>query len=106
METKGNEIAKPEDIIRDPYVFEFLGLAEDKPVMESELERELVQQIEKFLVELGRDFMFVGTQQRVLLNNTHYVDMVFYNKILRAYVLIELKTASLTHEAEGRLICT
>jgi len=61
----GNEISTPADIIRDPYVFEFLGLPEDKPIMESDLERALVQQIEKFLLELGRGFMFVGTQQRV-----------------------------------------
>lgn len=90
---KGIEINDPSDIIRDPYVFEFLGLPENKPMLESDLERALVQQIEKFLLELGRGFMFVGTQQRVTINNTHYyVDMVFYNKILRAYVLIELKT--------------
>lgn len=101
---KGNEIATPADIIRDPYAFEFLGLPEDKPMMESDLERALVQQIEKFLLELGRGFMFVGTQQRVTLNNTHYyVDMVFYNKILRAYVLIELKTTKLTPEAAGQI---
>lgn len=100
----GNEITQPADIIRDPYVFEFLGLPEDKPIMESDLERALVQQIEKFLLELGRGFMFVGTQQRVTLNNTHYyVDMVFYNKILRAYVLIELKTTKLTPEAAGQI---
>ncbi len=101
---KGNEITTPADIIRDPYVFEFLGLPEDKPFMENDLEQALVQQIEKFLLELGRGFMFVGTQQRVTLNNTHYyVDMVFYNKILRAYVLIELKTTKLTPEAVGQI---
>lgn len=101
---KGNEITTPADIIRDPYVFEFLGLPEDKPFMESDLEQALVHQIEKFLLELGRGFMFVGTQQRVTLNNTHYyVDMVFYNKILRAYVLIELKTTKLTPEAAGQI---
>lgn len=101
---KGNEITAPADIIRDPYVFEFLGIPEDKPVMESDLEKALVQQIEKFLLELGRGFMFVGTQQRVTVNNTHYyVDMVFYNKILRAYVLIELKTTKLTPEAAGQI---
>ena len=101
---KGNEITEPSDIIRDPYVFEFLGLPEDKPVMESDLERTLVQQIETFLLELGRGFMFVGSQQRVTINNTHYyVDMVFYNKILRAYVLVELKTAKLTPEAAGQI---
>lgn len=100
----GNELAKPADVIRDPYVFEFLGLPEDKPFLESDLERAMVQQIEKFLLELGRGFMFVGTQQRVTLNNTHYyVDMVFYNKILRAYVLIELKTTKLTPEAAGQI---
>lgn len=104
MAENGIEIAEPADIIRDPYVFEFLGLPEDKPVMESDLERALVQQIEKFLLELGRGFMFVGTQQRVTVNNTHYyVDMVFYNKILRAYVLIELKTTKLTPEAAGQI---
>ena len=101
---KGIEISEPADIIRDPYVFEFLGLPEDKPVMESDLEKALVAQIEKFLRELGRGFMFVGTQQRVTVNNTHYyVDMVFYNKILRAYVLIELKTTKLTPEAAGQI---
>lgn len=101
---RGNEISAPADIIRDPYVFEFLGLPEDKPMMESDLEQALVQHIEKFLLELGRGFMFVGTQQRVTLNNNHYyVDMVFYNKILRAYVLIELKTTKLTPEAAGQI---
>lgn len=101
---QGNEINEPADIIRDPYVFEFLGLPEDKPGMESDLEKALVQQIEKFLLELGRGFMFVGTQQRVTVNNTHYfVDMVFYNKILRAYVLIELKTTKLTPEVAGQI---
>ena len=101
---KGNEIASPADIIRDPYVFEFLGLPEDKPIMESDLEKALVAQIENFLLELGRGFMFVGTQQRVTLGNHHYyVDMVFYNKILRAYVLIELKTTKLMPEAVGQL---
>ena len=68
----GIEITKPKDIIKDPYVFDFLGIPEDKPVIESDLEKALVQQIEKFLLELGRGFMFVGTQQRVTINNTHY----------------------------------
>ena len=104
LELKGNEIAKPEDIVKDPYVFEFLGLPENKPMMESDLEEALVRQIEKFLLELGKGFMFVGTQQRVTFGNTHYyVDMVFYNKILKSYVLIELKTIKLMPEAVGQL---
>lgn len=101
---KGVELQKPSDIVKDPYVFEFLGLPENKPVMESDLEKALVEKIEKFLLELGRGFMFVGTQQRVTLNNTHYyVDMVFYNKPLKSYVLIELKTTKLMPEAAGQL---
>ena len=85
-------------------MFEFLGLPEEKPFLESDLEAAFVRQIEDFLLELGRGFMFVGTQQRVTVNNTHYyVDMVFYNKILHAYVLIELKTTKLMPEAAGQI---
>lgn len=91
-------------MIKDPYVFDFLGLLEDKPMFESDLERALVIHIEKFLLELGKGFMFVGTQQRVTYNNRHYyADMFFYNKILKAYVLIELKTTQLMPEAVGQL---
>lgn len=104
LATKGQELAVPEDIVKDPYVFEFLGIPESKPVLESDLEKALVRQIEDFMLELGRGFMFVGTQQRVTQNNTHYyVDMVFYNKELHAYVLIELKTVKLMPEAVGQL---
>lgn len=82
---KGVDYTKPEDIIKDPYVFEFLGLPEEKSFLESDLEAALVRQIEDFLLELGRGFMFVGTQQRVTVNNTHYyVDMVFYNAHARS----------------------
>ena len=101
---KGNEINKVSDVIKDPYVFEFLGLPEEKVVMESDLEKALISHIEKFLLELGKGFMYVGSQQRVTLGNTHYyVDMVFYNKILKCYVLIELKTGKLISEAVGQI---
>lgn len=101
---KGIEMTQPADIIKDPYVFEFLGLPANSFFMESDLEKALVEQIEKFLLELGRGFMFVGTQQHITINNTHYyVDMVFYNKILRSYVLLELKTVKLMPEAVGQL---
>jgi predicted nuclease of restriction endonuclease-like (RecB) superfamily len=104
MASKGIDYTKPEEVIKDPYVFEFLGIPEDKPMLESDLEDALVRQIEKFLLELGRGFMFVGTQQRVTVGNIHrYVDMVFYNKIFKAYVLIELKTVKLMPEAVGQL---
>lgn len=101
---KGIEMATPLDMIKDPYVFEFLGVPENKAMLESELEKALVLQIEKFLLELGRGFMFVGTQQRVTLNNTHYyVDMVFYNKILKCYVLIDLKIGTMKPEYAGQM---
>lgn len=104
LAAEGIELLKPSDMIKDPYVFEFLGIPENKPVMESDLEKALVEQIERFLLELGRGFMFVGTQQRVTINNTHYyVDMVYYNKPLKSYVLIELKTTKLMPEAAGQI---
>jgi predicted nuclease of restriction endonuclease-like (RecB) superfamily len=104
LASKGIEMNQPSDIIKDPYVLDFVGVPENKPLMASDLERMLVRGIEDFLLELGRGFMFVGTQQRVTLNNTHYyVDMVFYNKILKAYVLIELKRTKFTPEAAGQL---
>lgn len=104
LATKGVDYSKPEDIIRDPYVFEFLGIPENKPFLESDLEAALVRRIESFLLELGRGFMFVGTQQRIPVGNTmRYVDMVFYNKIFRAYVLIELKAKEFSPEAAGQL---
>ena len=104
LSVKGIEITQPKDIIKDPYVFEFLGISENKPIMESDLQNALIQQIEKFLLELGRGFMFVGTQQRITINNTHYyADMVFYNKPLKSYVIVELKTTKLLPEAVGQL---
>lgn len=104
LATEGIDYSEPQNMIKDPYVFEFLGIPEDKPILESDLEKALVRRIEDFLLELGNGFMFVGTQQRVTVNNTHYyVDMVFYNKILRAYVLIELKTQKFTPEAAGQI---
>ena len=101
---QGQIIEKPEDIIKDPYVLEFLGLPENKPLKESGLEKKLLERIEDFLLELGRGFMFVGTQQRVTIGNIHhFVDMVFYNKILKAYVLIDLKIGNLKLDNAGQM---
>lgn len=104
LSQKGQMLDSPTDIVKNPYVFEFLGIPEQKPVLEKELERKLIRHIEEFLLELGRGFMFVGSQQRVTINNTHYyVDMVFYNKILKCYILIELKTTKLKISDGGQL---
>lgn len=101
---KGQQIEKPEDIIKDPYVFEFLGIREEKPILEKELERKLIRHIEDFLLELGKGFMFVGSQQRITINNIHhYVDMVFYNKILQSYILIDLKLRKLKSDDAGQM---
>jgi len=101
---QGQIIEKPEDIIKDPYVLEFLGMPDNKPLKESELEKKLLERLEDFLLELGRGFMFVGTQQRVTIGNIHhFVDMVFYNKILKAYVLIDLKIGRLKLDNAGQM---
>jgi len=104
LASMGQNIEKAIDIIKSPYVFEFLGIPEKKPILEKDLERKLLRQIEDFLLELGKGFMFVGSQQRITINNTHYyVDMVFYNKILKSYILIELKTTKLKASDGGQL---
>jgi predicted nuclease of restriction endonuclease-like (RecB) superfamily len=101
---EGQILEKPEDIIKDPYVLEFLGIPDERVSKESELEKKLVERIEDFLLELGRGFMFVGTQQRVTIGNIHHrVDMVFYNKILKAYVLIDLKIGKFKLDHAGQM---
>ena len=101
---KGQTVNKPSDIIKQPYVFEFLGIKEPKPLLEKDLEYKLIRHIEDFLLELGKGFMFVGSQQRITLNNIdYYVDMVFYNKFLKSYVLIDLKMNKLKAENLGQM---
>ena len=95
---------KPADIVKDPYLLDFLGIPENQHIEEYELENRLIFHLEKFLLELGNGFMFVGRQRRITINNTHYyVDLVFYNKILRSYVLLELKTRKLQIEDAGQV---
>ena len=80
---KGQSVQKAEDIFKQPYVFEFLGIPENKPYSEKDLETKLIRHIEEFLLELGRGFMFFGSQKLLSIGNVHYrIDMVFYNKIL------------------------
>lgn len=104
LSKKGQVIKEAGDIIKEPYVLEFLGIPENKVLLEKDLEHKLIRFIEDFLLELGRGFMFVGSQKRITLGNKHhYVDMVFYNKILRAYVLIDLKMKNLTSSYVGQM---
>lgn len=104
LSQKGQELNKPSDIIKQPYVFEFLGIKENKPILEKDLEYKLIKHIEDFLLELGKSFMYVGSQQRISLNNVdYYVDMVFYNKFLKSYVLIDLRMNKLKEENLGQM---
>ena len=104
LSENGNELFEPQDVLKDPFVLDFIDIPEPKTLLESDLEAALVRQIEKFMLELGKGFMFVGTQQRVTFNNVHYyADMVFYNKILKSYVLIELKSSKFIPQAVGQL---
>lgn len=105
LSKKGQTISNPTDILKEPYVFEFLGIKENKPLLESDLEKNLINHISSFLMELGKGFMYVGNQVRITLdNNTHYyVDLVFYNKILRSYVLIDLKKNDMKPEYVGQM---
>lgn len=102
--TKREPAKVPEDIIRDPYVLEFLGLEQSASFYESDLEQALIDHLQKFLLELGRGFSFVGRQHRISFDNQHfYIDLVFYNYILKCFVLIDLKTGKLTHQDIGQM---
>jgi len=95
---------KPKDIIKDPYILDFLGLDELKSGEEKMLEKKLIEHLEKFLLELGRGFAFVGRQYRLTLSeDSFYADLVFYNIPLKCYVIIELKSRKLKHQDLGQL---
>ena len=109
-ETVAQEIQKsaparrPEDIIRDPYVLEFLGFSDDTAFRESDLEQALITHLQKFLLELGRGFAFEARQKRITFDGRHfYIDLVFYNYLMRCFVLIDLKTDDLTNQDLGQM---
>ena len=98
------EPKKPEDIIRDPYILEFLGLDGVNELYENNLETNLINHLQKFLLELGRGFSFVARQQHINFDDKHfYIDLVFYNYILKCFVLIDLKIGELTHQDLGQM---
>jgi predicted nuclease of restriction endonuclease-like (RecB) superfamily len=96
--------ATPHDFIKDPYVLEFLGVPESKNEHETELEKALIRKLRDFLLELGKGFSFVGRQFRISSETSHfYIDLVFYNYLLKCFVLIDLKTGKLTHQDIGQM---
>jgi predicted nuclease of restriction endonuclease-like (RecB) superfamily len=101
---KGVDIQKPEDIIKSPYVFNFLGFKEQQQYLEGELEDKLIQNLETFLLELGKGFAFIKRQYRISIDNRHfYVDLVFYNHFLKCFVLIDLKRGEIEHNDIGQM---
>ena len=101
---KGQVIEKSEDVVKDPYILEFLGLEEQSNYSENKLETEIINNLEKFLLELGKGFTFVGRQVRFTFDEKHFrVDLVFYNRILKCFVLIDLKIGEVTHQDLGQM---
>ncbi|MBI4849537.1 MAG: DUF1016 domain-containing protein [Nitrospirae bacterium] len=101
---EGQIISQPEDLIKEPYVLEFLGIDEKSTYSESDLETAIIDKLEHFLLELGKGFLFEARQKRFTFDEDHfYVDLVFYNRLLRCYVLIDLKIGKLTHQDIGQM---
>ena len=104
LSNEGITYSSPQDVLKEPVVLDLFGVNEEKPKYESDLEAAIVNHIEKFLIELGRGYMFVGSQYRIsIAGKNYYVDLVFYNKILKCYVLIDLKINSLEAENIGQM---
>jgi predicted nuclease of restriction endonuclease-like (RecB) superfamily len=104
LSTAGQIIETPKDLIKDPYILEFLGLPELHHYSESDLEEEIINKLESFLLELGHGFTFVARQDRITFDDKHFrIDLVFYNRVLRCFVLIDLKIGELKHQDLGQM---
>jgi len=104
LSEKGLTVAEPKDIVKDPYVLEFLQIPEEYRMTESKLEQKIIDNLQTFLLELGKGFSFVGRQYRITLDNdNYYVDLVFYHRILKCFVLIDLKTKHVKHQDIGQM---
>jgi predicted nuclease of restriction endonuclease-like (RecB) superfamily len=104
LSEEGQIVEKPKDLIKDPYILEFLGLPELHQYSESQLEQQIINKLEHFLLELGHGFAFVARQQRISFDDKHfYIDLVFYNRVLRSFVLIDLKIGELKHQDLGQM---
>ncbi len=104
LASDGHVVSKPHDLLKEPYVLEFLGLEEKSNYSESDLETAIIDKLEHFLLELGKGFLFAARQKRFTFDEDHFfVDLVFYNRLLRCYVLIDLKIGKLTHQDLGQM---
>ena len=104
LATEGQLVSRPEDLLKEPYVLEFLGLDEQAKYSESDLESAIIDKLEHFLLELGKGFLFEARQKRFTFDEEHFfVDLVFYNRLLRCYVLLDLKIGKLNHGDLGQM---
>lgn len=104
LSESGNKVENPSDIVKQPYVLEFLGLKEEPSYSESQLEQAIIEKIEQFLLELGKGFLFEARQKRISFEgDDFFIDLVFYNRMLKCYVLIDLKIGRLTHGDIGQM---
>ncbi len=104
LAAKGHEVEKPADVFKDPMIMEFLGLPESPKLVETKLEQALINNLQAFLLELGKGFAFISRQERLTLDGDHfYIDLVFYHTVLKCYVIIDLKTGKLTHQDLGQM---
>lgn len=104
LSEKGLVLEKPKDAIKDPYILEFIGLPEHTEYSENDLEQELIDKLEHFLLELGNGFTFVARQKRISFDDKHFrIDLVFYNRILKCFVLIDLKIGEIKHQDIGQM---
>lgn len=104
LSEKGQIINKPTDALKDPYILEFIDLPDKSAYSESELEKELIDKLEHFLLELGKGFTFVARQKRITIDEKHFkIDLVFYNRLLKAFVIIDLKIGELKHQDIGQI---
>ncbi len=104
LANNGHEIEQPEDLIKDPFVLEFLNIPEQPHYLESDLEEKLISNLQQFLLELGKGFAFIGRQYRMSIGGKHFrVDLLFYHRILKCFVLIDLKRGEIDHQDIGQM---
>lgn len=101
---KGLIVSKPDKVVKDPYILEFLGLEESHKYSETELEQAIIDNLQRFILEIGKGFLFVGRQERISFDEKHFfIDLVFYHRILKCFVLIDFKIGELKHQDLGQM---
>lgn len=101
---KGQILKTSKDLVKDPFVLEFLDIKENTDYLESDLEKNIIEHLKEFLLELGKGFSYVGNQVRLTLEEEHfYPDLVFYNRLLKCFVIIDLKIGKVTHQDIGQV---